>query len=66
MANDIKCPHCGSKESDCIAASGSADYTYLIINRFGSVSLRLCLNCGIIYIPKEVCEKISKRRADNG
>lgn len=65
MPNDIKCPHCGGKESDCISASGS-EYASLIINRYGSISLWLCLNCGIVYIPKQVCEQISKRRADNG
>lgn len=65
MPNDIKCPHCGGKESDCIYARGS-EYADLIINKFGAVSLWLCLNCGTVYIPKWICERISNRRADNG
>lgn len=63
MTERNQCPFCGSQKSVSITAVGG-EYVGLIFLGHGSVSPNVCLNCGIVYIEKDRCERI--RRAEDG
>jgi hypothetical protein len=54
-----KCPFCGCENSVYIEATGG-EWVGLIMPRYGSVRPRVCLDCGIVYVSKDVCERIKK------
>ena len=59
------CPFCGGTNSEEIAAVGG-EYVGLIFVRHGSVRPKVCLDCGIVYVSKDVCERIMKGRKQDG
>lgn len=63
MAKLKPCPFCGGTKSVEIEAVGG-EWVGLIIRGRGSVYPEVCLNCGIVYIPKDEVERI--RRAEDG
>lgn len=65
MAELKHCPFCGGKESTYIEAMGG-EWVGLIIPVYGGVRPRVCLDCGLVYVDKDVCERIKKRRAKDG
>lgn len=44
------CPTCKRKEYLTIGVSSSSEYCSLVMQPSGSVVLRMCLNCGTVYI----------------
>lgn len=54
-----KCPYCGCEKSVYIEAIGG-EWVGLVIPCHGAVRPRVCLNCGIVYVPKDVCERIKR------
>lgn len=60
-----KCPFCGGTERACIEASGG-EWVSLLIVAYGRVSPMVCLDCGLVFVDKDVCERIKKRRAEYG
>lgn len=65
MPNELKpCPFCGGEKIAELEAMGG-EWVGLVIRGYGAVYPKICLNCGSVYIPKDKCEKILKRRADN-
>lgn len=63
MAELKPCPFCGGTNIAYIRAAGG-EWVSLIIDRYGALSLRVCLDCGTVHIPKEECDRI-KRRVNN-
>ena len=61
MAELKPCPFCGSKSSKCIRVVGG-EYVALIIEGYGAITPRVCLNCGIVYVPKEEEGKLWLRK----
>lgn len=59
-----KCPYCGCEQSVYIEVMGG-EWVGLVMPRYGSVRPRVCLDCGIVYVAKDVCERI-KRSTANG
>lgn len=61
MTDKLKsCPFCGCTDNTCVTASGG-EWVSLIIGGHGSIGLRVCLDCGLVYIEKNICKKIKKR-----
>lgn len=58
-----KCPYCGCEKSVHIEATGG-EWVGLIMPGHGWVQPRVCLDCGIVYVPKDVCERIKGRSSD--
>ena len=63
MAELKPCPFCGGTKSVEMDAMGG-EWVSLIIHRHGRVYPKVCLKCGIVYIPKDIIERI--RRAEDG
>ena len=60
-----KCPFCGKKQTEKLDVIGTDWVSLVILNHYNHIKPKVCLNCGIVYISKNVCEKIKKERADN-
>ena len=60
------CPCCGSQKSASITGRTDSGYGCLLILKYGSVYLDLCLNCGCVFIDKERLASIKKQRGDEG
>lgn len=62
--DELNCPFCGGKNREYIRAVGG-EYVGLVFSRHGSVSPCVCLDCGIVYIPKKDCERIKRSDESN-
>jgi hypothetical protein len=61
MAERINCcPVCMCRHRVSLTASGS-EYASLIIPAKGQVWPNVCLNCGTVYISRDVIEDISRK-----
>ena len=65
MAELKPCPFCGGTESTYIKAVGG-EWVGLILGVYGAVMPRVCIDCGLVYVDKAACERIKKRRAEDG
>lgn len=63
MAELNRCPFCGGTKSDYIVAVGG-EYVSLVLRKNGRVEPNVCLDCGIVYVDKDVCERIKRRKKD--
>lgn len=58
---ELKCPFCGGTKNTYIKAMGG-EWVGLITPECGGVRPRICLDCGIVYVEKDVCERIKGRK----
>ena len=55
---NLGCPVCMCRGKAHLEASGG-EWVGLIIPGYGSVRPNVCLNCGTVYVPKNVIDRIS-------
>lgn len=59
------CPFCGGTKNTHIEATGG-EWVGLVTPICGRVKPIVCLDCGLVYVDKNQCERIKKRREYNG
>ena len=64
MAELLTCPFCGGRATATLEAMGG-EWVGLILRGHGAIYPKVCLNCGLVYISKNNCERIKKAREDN-
>lgn len=57
------CPVCLSKDKAHLEATGG-EWVGLLIPGYGSVRPCVCLNCGTVYVPKDVLDRLNRRTKD--
>lgn len=58
MKRVSRCPSCKSENYVCVSADSSDGHTYLYIYKFGSVRLRVCTDCGTVYLDAESLKRL--------
>lgn len=57
------CPSCWCKQKAHLEATG-VEYACLYIPGHGCVRPNVCLNCGTVYVSKEVIDRINRGKKD--
>jgi hypothetical protein len=55
------CPVCWSKHKAHLEATGG-EWVGLLIPGYGSVRPCVCLNCGTVYVSKDVLDSLNRRK----
>lgn len=63
MSELKKCPFCEGRATATLEATGG-EWVGLILRGHGTIYPKVCLNCGLVYISKNDCERINKARED--
>lgn len=59
------CPNCKSERYESINLHVSdVEYAFLHGDKFGKIDLKVCRDCGIVYLKREQFEKINKKRPE--
>lgn len=62
MKDNIRgiCPYCGCNKNEKIDISTSCEFSSIILRGNGSADLRVCLRCGVVFIPYNKIKRILK------